>query len=97
MLVSPVCEYIAPSIWDVQAHKGIYCGKTFSVYVGDADAESYIVPDDGRFADAGHVIHVPIEYRQDFEKDIYAAIRELAGIPVQRPEPKKISLRGCFP
>lgn len=96
MLVSPVCEYIAPSIWDVQAHKGIYCGKTFPVYVGDADTESYIVPDAGRFADAGHVIHVPIEYRQDFEKDICAAIRDLAGIPVQRPEPKKVSLRGTF-
>lgn len=96
MLVSPVCIYIAPSIWEVQAHKGIYCGKTFSVYVGDADTESYIVPDDGRFADAIHVIHVPIEYRQNFEKDIYAAIRELAGIPVRMPAPKKVSPWGAF-
>ena len=91
-----MCEYIAPSIWEVQAHKGIYCGKTFSVYVGDADTESYIVPDDERFADAVHIIHVPIEYRQDFENDIYASLRDLAGIPVRRPEPKKVSLWGAF-
>lgn len=95
-IANPVCTYIAPSIWEVQAHKGIYCGKTFSVFVGDANTESYIVPDTEQFADTGHIIHVPIEYRQDFEKDIYAAIRELAGIPVQMPESKKVSLRGAF-
>lgn len=67
-----------PSIWDVQSFKGIYCGEYFYVSVGSIMKEPAIlsdVPDN-----LGNVIRVPVEYRKEFEKSIYNALQDLAGI-----------------
>jgi len=76
-----------PSIWEVQAFKGIYCGETFSVFIGDDTEKPFILEEGKMYEDfiQGNVIHVPVEYKPDFEKDIYAALRELAGIAVSVP------------
>lgn len=90
--MSSVYEYgpritFAPSVWDVQAFKGIYCGETFSVFTGDDTEKPFILEDGKVYEDFlhGNVIHVPVEYKPDFEKDIYTALRELAGIVVSVP------------
>lgn len=77
----------APSVWDVQAFKGIYSGETFSVFTGDDTEKPFILEDGKVYEDYlhGNVIHVPVEYKPDFEKDIYTALRELAGIAVSAP------------
>jgi len=76
-----------PSVWDVQAFKGIYCGETFSVFTGDDTEKPFILEEGKVYGDYlhGNVIHVPVEYREDFEKDIYTALQELAGIAVSVP------------
>ena len=77
--------YVSPSIWETQAFKGIYCGDTFSVFVGSDTEPPKIVTDINdlvKYKDK--VIQVPVEYHQDFEKNIRAAVQELAGIPVAK-------------
>lgn len=77
----------APSVWDVQAFKGIYSGETFSVFKGNDTEKPFILEDGKVYEDYlhGNVIHMPVEYKPDFEKDIYTALRELAGIAVSAP------------
>lgn len=70
-----------PSIWEVQAHKGIYCGKTFPVFTGSPMEQPRILTRDEEVeAYAGYVIHVPIEYREQFEDDLPHALQDLAGV-----------------
>lgn len=83
-----------PSIWDVQAFKGIYCGDTFVVCVEDGTGEPRIIQEEeiGEALLHGRILRVPVEYRSDFKKDAYASIVELAGIPVEKPKPKRPGL-----
>lgn len=77
--------YVSPSIWEVLAFKGIYCGDTFSVFVGSNTEPPKIVTDINdlvKYKDK--VIQVPVEYRQNFEKNIRVAVQELAGIPIAK-------------
>ena len=82
---------IEPAIWDVNSHKGIYCGDSFLVYAGDGDEKPRLLNEGeiGYSNYPGKVIKVPVEYRQDFEKDIYMALVELAGIPVPLAIPEQ--------
>lgn len=86
-------KVIEPSIWQAQAHKGHYCGETFSVFIGDG----YDAPRILKYGEIGgdnlhgRVIHVPVEYLDEFQKDIYSALPDLAGVPVIKPEPKEIT------
>ena len=96
--MSSFYEYVSsitfsPSVWDVQAFKGIYCGVTFSVFKGDDTNKPFILEDGKVYEDFlhGNVIHVPVEYKPDFEKDIYVALRELAGIAVSVP-PEEVNV-----
>lgn len=77
--------YVSPSIWETQAFKGVYCGGTFSVFVGSDTEPPKIVTDINdlvKYKDK--IIQVPVEYHQDFEKNIRDAVQELAGIPVAK-------------
>lgn len=77
--------YVSPSIWETQAFKGVYCGDTFSVFVGSDTEPPKIVTDMNdlvKYKDK--VIQVPVEYHLYFEKNIRAAVQDLAGIPVAK-------------
>lgn len=81
-------KVIEPSIWQAQAHKGIYCGETFTVFIGDGYDAPRILKE-GEIGDDnlhGRVIRVPVEYLDDFQKNIYSALPDLAGVPVIKPE-----------
>ena len=87
-------KVVEPYIWDVNWHKGVYSGDTFTVFVGDDTNEPRILNDDEIVDDSynGRVIRVPVEYRKDFVHDVYASLLDLAGIPVQKPMPQRPGL-----
>lgn len=74
---------IEASIWEVHAHKNIYSGKTFRVFVGDENRDPFIVEEEQEipsYIDDARVINVPIEYSGEFQQDLAGALRDLAGV-----------------
>lgn len=70
-----------PAIWEVQAHKGIYSGKTFPVFTGTLTEQPRILTTDEEVESyAGYVIQVPVEYREQFEDNLPGALQDLAGV-----------------
>ena len=70
-----------PAIWDVQKVKGIYCGQTFPVFTGTTAEQPRILRTDEEVDNcAGYVIHVPVEYRDEFEEDLPKSLQDLAGV-----------------
>jgi hypothetical protein len=75
--------------WDVKP--GNYSGKRFWVVAGNEKIQSRILKDDenlerekARWTEMGlRVIDVPIEWKNDFERDIDNALREIAGIATE--------------
>lgn len=56
--------------------------ERFLVEVGDETRTSRIINSRSEAVDAESVIEVPMDYKRDFESDLEAAIRDLAGVPV---------------
>lgn len=54
----------------------------FLVEVGDETRNSRIVETKAEAVDPDKVIEIPIDYKKEFEADIEAAIRDVAGVPV---------------
>lgn len=76
------------ALWEVKKEKLNLSGKYFYVYAGDSSRDPFIIGDtyDHKVhyhLDEARIIRVPIEFRKDFEKDIFNAIRDLAGVSVQ--------------
>lgn len=74
---------IEAAIWEVQACKGIYSGKTFKVFIGDENRDPFIIDEAvgiPSYIDDSRIKDVPIEYRGEFEKDLQGSLRDLAGV-----------------
>lgn len=78
---NPQVAIFEPAIWEVQAHKGIYSGKTFPVFTGSDVEQPKVLTSDSELDEyAGRIIHVPVEYRKDFENNLPGALQDLAGV-----------------
>lgn len=64
-----------------------YCGEKFLVEVGNEVKMSRLLDTMEDAVDEQDVIEVPSEYRVDFERDIVAALRDLAGIATGSAHP----------
>lgn len=67
-------------VWDVKPD-GSFSGVFFEVFVGDESRKPRILGD-GDYIDPKdrHLVdHIPIEFKEDFTKDITNALREIAG------------------
>jgi len=76
------------ALWEVKKEKLNLSGEYFYVYAGDGSRDPFIIGDkyDHRLhyhLDDSRIIRVPVEFRKEFEKDIYNALRDLAGVSVQ--------------
>ena len=72
-------------VWEVKKHMGLYSGKTFKVFIGDDSMDPFIIDENTKLPsniDSSRIINIPIEYRDDFEKDIYNSLRDIAGVSV---------------
>lgn len=64
-----------------------FCGDKFLVEVGDELKQTRIVDDVVEATDEDDVIEIPVEYKAEFERDIEAAMRDLAGIATGTKHP----------
>ena len=88
--------------WEIKP-PGTFSGKRFKVLCGGSSLRSRILGegeeiDIATLPDEARVIHVPEEYRVDFESNLEDSIREIAGVPttaisafIQRTE----MIRAC--
>ncbi len=61
---------------------GTFSSEVFYVEVGDAVKKSRIIARPEDAIDQKDVLTIPIDFKDDFEKDLEAAIRDIAGVPV---------------
>jgi hypothetical protein len=70
---------IAHSQWEVLPPDR-FSGETFPVEVGNEVKQSRVLLPGEEATDPEDVIQVPVEYKTEFERDLEAALRDLAGI-----------------
>ncbi len=90
----------APKIWEIKP-KGTYSGEMFRVFIGNyAQQPRILTPDELLTAeDQALVMNVPIEHRQEFERDILNALRDIAGVSTLAIHPfltNREAIDKCF-
>lgn len=67
--------------WDVLPEDR-FSGKWFSVFIGDTQRQPRILGDGESLDDVDRALElrVPLEYREDFSRDIHEALREIGGV-----------------
>jgi len=84
---NPTVLYISMPQWeafrydDGRLDSRRYSGKMFLIDLGDERKQARIINSMDEADDPSNVIEVPIEHKQDFEQDMDAALRDIAGIP----------------
>ena len=70
-------------IWEAKPNSN-YCGRKFKLSIGDVHNPPSILDTDEALTKAlqtgFQIIEVPIEYHEDFSKDIVGSLRDIAGI-----------------
>lgn len=68
--------------------KDRFCGETFLLYVGnDSSRDIRILGDDDKVYDIENVLEIPIEYKEDFQKDPHGSLRDIAGVSLGSVNP----------
>lgn len=58
-----------------------FCGKRFKVVVSnELVAQTRMLKEGETLPEGAHIVSIPIEFKDDFEKDIYRALRDYCGI-----------------
>ncbi len=86
--------------WEV-CPEGTFSGEMFRVFVGNGTRNPRIIGDDEILPrGAGDsVMKVPVEYRKDFEADLMAALRDIAGLSTYARHPFILDVEAvaaCF-
>ena len=78
---SIVADY---ALWEVKGHLLNLSGKTFKVFIGDESRDPIIIDNKEVIKlldlDPSKIIEVPIEFKKDFEYNIFEALGDLAGV-----------------
>lgn len=87
-------------VWEVKP-EGTYSEETFKVFIGDATHNPYIIDDDeeDNKISESKILEVPIDFKKQFEKDIFDALREIGGISLRSSHPYLINIDkvlACF-
>ena len=86
--------------WDVLPEDR-FSGKWFSVFVGDTHRQPRILGADESLCDADRTLElrVPLEYSEDFRRDIHEALREIGGVSTLASHPylmNREAVSACF-
>lgn len=75
-------------VWDVKP-EGTFTSGYFPVFVGDQSRQPRVIRDKERLTDTDQALIklVPEDYRREFERDIYDALREIAGVATMSQHP----------
>lgn len=67
-------------LWEAHKDKGIYCGKTFTVFAGSSLQSPRIIEDGNTTKyPPDKILEVPVEYQSEFKTNIEKALMDLAG------------------
>lgn len=77
----PTMYVVWMSQWEAR-DRSEFSDEIFYVEVGDETKQSRILKDKSEAINPDDVIEVPMDFYDDFERDLDAALRDLAGIPV---------------
>ncbi len=69
------------SQWESRTKESL-SSETFLVEVGNETRRSRLIDSIEDAIDPDSVLEIPVDYREDFQTDLEAAIRDLAGIPI---------------
>jgi len=86
-------------LWEIRPER--FSGEKFQVFIGDQTRKPRILRDIDviPYEDRHLVMDIPIEYRQTFENDLLAALRDVAGVAVQAMHPfmpNTDAVSACF-
>lgn len=89
------------SVWEVKKHMGLYSGETFPVFIGSESRDPFIMTNSQQSngLDDSLFIDVPVEFRKQFEGDIYNGLRDIAGVSTISSAvfiPSKAKIHGCM-
>jgi len=65
---------------------GTYSSRMFRVQVGRGDVVAKVLEDGEEAAEGAKVIDVPMDFYDEFKKDVHGALQEIAGEPVEAIE-----------
>jgi len=85
-------------LWDVKPKK-LYTGVTFPVAVGDAFHPPKILKTDETdeaIQDGYRIINVPVEFKEEFLRDLVGSLRDLAGVTVAGARRRKLFASDVF-
>ena len=68
-------------VWEIKP-EGAFTKGTFNVFIGSDTRKPRVLEDDDKIADQDRhmVMSIPLDFKQDFHKDIINALREIAGV-----------------
>ena len=80
-LTDPTIYVYDKCVWDVKP-EGTFTKGWFQVFIGDMSRKPRILDEDETVPDADRYLikAVPVDFREDFTKDIINALREIAGV-----------------
>jgi hypothetical protein len=86
-------------IWELRPDR--FSGERFDVFIGDATRKPRIIAPGDRVLDSERdkIIQIPVEYRHQFEGDILASLRDIAGVATQALHPFMMNtdaIAACF-
>lgn len=86
--------------WDVLPEDR-FSGKWFSVFIGDTHRQPRILGDGESLCDSDRTLElrVPLEYSEDFQRDIHEALREIGGVSTLASHPylmNREAVAACF-
>lgn len=86
-------------VWEVRPEK--FTQDRFRIFVGDQTRKPYILDDEAVVPeqDAHLVMRVPLEYKKQFETDMLAALRDIAGVATLALHPFMLNteaVAACF-
>ena len=86
-------------VWDIKPWE--FCGEWFNVFIGDATRQPRIIYHGDKISDQDRhlVVRIPIEFKDEFERDILNAIRDIAGVSTLATHPFLMNVEAvssCF-
>jgi len=75
------CTVLLYPYWEIHGFKeGLYCGRTFPVFIGDFENDPVIIDDNIADYDQSKVLEVPVEHKKEFEDDLISSLQDIANV-----------------
>jgi len=86
-------------VWDIKPWE--FSGKWFNIFIGDTTRQPRIINTDDKMSEQDRqlVMRIPVEFKDEFERDIHNALRDIAGVSTLATHPFLMNIgavSSCF-